>query len=153
MGRRVKIPLGRGFIIPFEKVRYAMVRRVKIPWVGGSKYHGNGINISWVGVPIFYGSGVRYTMGRRFKIPLGRGLIIPSEKVRYTMGTGFIIPYERVGYNMVSRVKISWVGFLIYHGYGVKIPWVGISKYHGTGFLGDFGKPSNTTIDLSRRQH
>jgi len=38
-----------------------MDREVKIPWIGGSKYHGYGVDIPWV-----WG---RYTMGREVRGP------------------------------------------------------------------------------------
>jgi hypothetical protein len=53
-----------------------MDRRVNIPWVGGSLFHGKGVMISWVGV--------QYTMSR--------DLIYYQERFLYTMVMGFDMP-------------------------------------------------------------
>ena len=44
----------------------------------GLVYHVYGVKIPWVGVSKYHESGIRYTMGR--------GFIVPYERVGYTMG-------------------------------------------------------------------
>jgi hypothetical protein len=58
--------MGKGFMIPSEGIRNTMDRGAKIPWVGGSIYHGYD---------------AQDTMG-------GGGSIYPGERVRYTMNRG-----------------------------------------------------------------
>ena len=37
--------MGRGVDIPWVGDQYTIGRRVKITWIGRSKYHGNGVEI------------------------------------------------------------------------------------------------------------
>jgi hypothetical protein len=71
---------------------------VKIPWVcvfiprvGGSKYHGEAVDIPSVGV--------RYTIGR-------------GSKYQYTMSMGIKIQWVGGRFTMVMGVKIPWRDYL-----------------------------------------
>jgi hypothetical protein len=64
-----------------------------------STYHGYGIKIPWVGGSIFHGYGDQNTMdrgqntmGRGVNMPMVGGVKIPWVGGRYTMGMGLHIP-------------------------------------------------------------
>ena len=155
------IPLVEGSIYQGQGIQCNMVGGqntmcmcVKTRWVGGSKYHRQGVKNHWQGVnipgmqskyheqvdqntmdrgPIYHGKGVKKPrIGGQHTI--GRGSIYQEQESKYhgqgdqnTIGRGFDIPWV--------RIKIPWIGGSAYHGQGgqntmsrwIDIPWVGVN--------------------------
>ena len=92
---------------------------VKIPWIGGSRYHAQGFYIPWVAEVKTPWIGDQNTMGRGFDVPC----------------LGVTIPWVGEG------VNIAWIGGSIYLGQGgqntmgmeFSMRWVGGQNTMGGG--------------------